>query len=122
MNEKTIKEKLDINYVMVIKGFLITYSLRYPEGRENKEEKEGENYYAQIYSSTFFKCERFFGICEKSVWSLITQDKVAKIRQSMLFSNVGDVFLFAMQYFLFQLVYDKSFDLSRVNSIGHTIV
>ena len=28
----------------------------------------------------------------------------------MLFSNVGDVFLFAMQYFLFQLVYDKSFD------------
>ena len=58
----------------------------------------------------------------KSVWSLITQDKVAKIRQSMLFSNVGDVFLFAMQYFLFQLVYDKSFDLSRVNSIGHTMV
>ena len=41
LNEKTIKEKLDINYVMVIKGFLITYSLRYPEGRENKEEKRG---------------------------------------------------------------------------------
>ena len=39
LNEKTIKEKLDINYVMVIKGFLITYSLRYPEGRENKEEE-----------------------------------------------------------------------------------
>ena len=35
LNEKTIKEKLDINYVMVIKGFLITYSLKYPEGREN---------------------------------------------------------------------------------------
>ena len=66
LNEKTIKEKLDINYVMVIKGFLITYSLRYPEGRENKE-KEGENYYAQIYSSTFFKCERFFDICEKQI-------------------------------------------------------
>jgi len=65
LNEKTIKEKLDINYVMVIKGFLITYSLRYPEGRENKE--EGENYYAQIYFSSFFKCERFFCICEKSV-------------------------------------------------------
>ena len=64
LNEKTIKEKLDINYVMVIKGFLITYSLRYPEGRENKE---GENYYAQIYSSTFFKCERFFDICEKQI-------------------------------------------------------
>jgi hypothetical protein len=39
LNEKTIKEKLDINYVMVIKGFLITYSLRYPGGRENKEEE-----------------------------------------------------------------------------------
>ena len=60
LNEKTIKEKLDINYVMVIKGFLITYSLRYPEGRENKEEKEGEKYYAQMYSSTFFRCERVF--------------------------------------------------------------
>ena len=34
----------------------------------------------------------------------------------MLFSNVGDVFLFAMQYFLFQLVYDKSFDLFDIKS------
>ena len=58
----------------------------------------------------------------KSVRSLITQDKVATIKHSMLFSNVSDVFLFAMQYFFFKLVYDKSFDLSRVNSIGHTIV
>ena len=97
LNEKTIKEKLDINYVMVIKGFLITYNLRYPEWRENKE-KEGEKYYAQMYSSTFFRCERFFVFeRNKSVWSLITQDKVAKIRHSMLLSNVSDVLLFSMQ-------------------------
>ena len=56
----------------------------------------------------------------KSVWSLITQDKVATTRHFMLFSNVGDVFLFSIQYFFFQLVYDISFD--SFIYIGYTIV